>query len=145
MSPNSEQPPGSITEDQIRAQVDTLSSHQLFQGSRRLELLHFLLMLKQQGRYKGPFTAARRKPTGRQVLVDFYAYLAKQRIISEKEKPEDDAACEDDGKKVVRGLVHALTQYYANPGTDDQVVISIQTGKGPAYEPLVRLRSQIPT
>jgi hypothetical protein len=100
---------------------------------RAKELLKFLVQAKVDRRFE-----SETPPTGAMILWQFYHPGTQSHTPSEFEQTQAK------GKKLIGSLFRALEEYYDDPnlGLKDLVVISIPRGKGSAYEPKIRWRSE---
>ncbi|WP_263351364.1 hypothetical protein [Acidicapsa acidisoli] len=119
-----EAPPSAPTADQIEQQLSELGKDRLMQGGLRRLALRFLIDFKLSGRYEqSP------RPISKAIYAEFYEFAVKK---TGGIAPKDTEAS---GKKLFGELIDALKDYYAGPGKEDALIITLQGGMGGGYEP----------
>ena len=118
------------TYQQTDAQVEKLCTHELLEGEKRGDLLRYLVQAQREGRYEKPVGPDSPKPTGKQILLEFYKWWNRK---NGEKPPENLNAAEESGKRLVGELADALEEYYAS--VDDPLIIKIQRGRRDGYEP----------
>lgn len=123
-------PPRKPTKTETDAQVEKLCAHDLLEGEKRGDLLRYLVQEQRGGRYTRPVANDWPKPTGKQILFEFYKWWNKE---NGEPLPHNPAETEESGKRLVSELADALEEYYET--ADDPLVIKIQRGRWEGYEP----------
>ena len=127
------EPAKPLSREEILAQADHVCSH--LEGDLRPHLLRFLVTKKLEGRFNPPFSNDRPQPTGRMIVFEFYVERAR---IEGRVPPKLPDYEDDKGKRLIRGLIDAVSAYYGADGPEDKgsILIQIPGGRGRAYEPV---------